>query len=402
MPTANTEQSLAMAPSTSRRRNARLRKWAVQGAIIAVVAGLVVWLALAVRAALAKKGVEFSFGYLFDRADISLTEGISIHWDGLKPVIEPFVSGDQNVQALVAGLFNTIKVAIWAIIFSTVIGTAIGVGRLSSNWLLRNLSFGIVEFVRNTPLLIQIVFWYFAVVLRFPPAGAAANWYGTLITSRSGIFLPAIQVAETWEWPAVIALCLAVTLLAAALHQGVRTRTGLILVAGAVAASIIAAVIGFPLQVEYPVATRFGASGGIAITPELAAILLAIVINSSAYVAEIVRGAIDALPKGQWEAAASLGLSRRDKLRDIVLPQVFRIVLPSLGNRYISLTKDTSLGIAIGFPDLFNVNGTVSNQTGRNLEGIVIVMLAYLLLSWLISAAVNIANRRLNRQGVKR
>jgi ABC-type amino acid transport system permease subunit len=128
----------------------------------------------------------------------------------------------------------------------------------------------------------------------------------------------------------------------------------------------------------------------------MTALLLAIVVNSSAYVAEIVRGAIESLPKGQWEASASLGLSRSHTLRDIILPQVFRIVLPSLANRYISLTKDTSLGIAIGFPDLFNVYGTVSNQTGRNLEGVVIVMLTYLALSWIISGCVNGLNARVN------
>ncbi|WP_246692992.1 ABC transporter permease subunit [Methylobacterium sp. WL64] len=111
--------------------------------------------------------------------------------------------------------------------------------------------------------------------------------------------------------------------------------------------------------------------------------------------AEIVRGAIDALPKGQWEAAAALGLSRSSTLQEIVLPQVFRVVLPSLGNRYISLMKDTSLGIAIGYPDLFNVYGTVSNQTGRNLEGVLIVMVTYLVLSWLISSVVNLLNRRI-------
>ena len=156
------------------------------------------------------------------------------------------------------------------------------------------------------------------------------------------------------------------------------------------------------MSFDLPVATRFGARGGVALSPEMTAILLAITVNSSAFVAEIVRGAIDSLPKGQWEAAASLGLSRPDTLRDIILPQVFRIVLPSLANRYISLTKDTSLGIAIGFPDLFNVYGTVSNQTGRNLEGVVIVMLTYLALSWIISVCVNTLNARINGQGETR
>jgi ABC-type amino acid transport system permease subunit len=185
-----------------------------------------------------------------------------------------------------------------------------------------------------------------------------------------------------------------VLVVASVVLRGLRLR--LILLAVAIAALIAAVFIGFPLGLDLPVATRFGARGGFAISPEMTALLLAIVVNSSAYVAEIVRGAIESLPKGQWEASASLGLSRSHTLRDIILPQVFRIVLPSLANRYISLTKDTSLGIAIGFPDLFNVYGTVSNQTGRNLEGVVIVMLTYLALSWIISACVNGINARVN------
>jgi ABC-type amino acid transport system permease subunit len=131
-------------------------------------------------------------------------------------------------------------------------------------------------------------------------------------------------------------------------------------------------------------------------------LLLALIVNGAAYLAEIVRGAIEALPRGQWEAAAALGLSRAETIRQIILPQVFRIVLPSFGNQYISLTKSTSLGIAIGYPDLFNVYGTISNQTGRNLEGILIVMLIYLLLSWVISALVNFANARLVAAGAGR
>jgi general L-amino acid transport system permease protein len=131
----------------------------------------------------------------------------------------------------------------------------------------------------------------------------------------------------------------------------------------------------------------------------MSAILTAIIVNSTAYIAEIVRGAIEGLPKGQWEAAASVGLSRRDTIRDVILPQVFRIILPSLANRYISLTKDTSLGIAIGFPDLFNVSGTVANQSGHSLETVLIVMAVYLLLSWIISALISYANARVTLEG---
>ncbi|WFU84274.1 ABC transporter permease subunit [Bradyrhizobium sp. CIAT3101] len=370
-------------------------KWLVQAAIVIAVAGLVIWLGLAVREALARKGIQFSFGYLGNVANFSLSEGVVPSFAGGWPILEPFSPSNTNLQALFAGLWNSLKVALSAIVLCTMFGTLVGIGRLSTNWLVRNLCFGLVEAIRNTPLLIQIVFWYFAVVLRFPPASAASNWFGGLLASRSGVFLPGLAVSERAGAASWGLLAAAFALVAACvILRGLRLR--LIFLAAAIAALIVAAVIGFPLGLDLPVATRFGARGGFAISPEMTALLIAIVVNSSAYVAEIVRGAIESLPKGQWEASASLGLSRSHTLRDIILPQVFRIVLPSLANRYISLTKDTSLGIAIGFPDLFNVYGTVSNQTGRNLEGVVIVMLTYLALSWIISACVNGLNARVN------
>lgn len=383
------------------RRFAFASRWLLQAMVVAVVAGLAVWLGLAVREALARKGIQFSFGYLSAAANISLSEGLTLTFDGLRPILEPFMPSHANAQALVAGLWNTLKVALAAILLCTVFGTLVGIGRLSTNWLVRNLSFALVECVRNTPLLIQIVFWYFAVVLRFPPANAASKWLGGLIVSQSGVFLPGLAISEeagpvTWSLLGLAALAALAALASFRVRGRPRKRACLALSAASIVAS---ALLGFPLALDLPAATRFGANGGMALSPELTAILLAIVVNSSAYVAEIVRGAIDSLPKGQWEAAASLGLSRSHTLRDIVLPQVFRIVLPSLANRYISLTKDTSLGIAIGFPDLFNVYGTVSNQTGRNLEGVVIVMLTYLALSWIISACVNALNARVNARG---
>ena len=370
-------------------------KWLLQAAIVIAVAALVIWLGLAVREALARKGIQFSFGYLGNVANFSLSEGFVPAREGNWLVLELFSPTHTNLQALFAGLWNSLKVALSAIVLCTMFGTLVGIGRLSTNWLVRNLCFGLVEAIRNTPLLIQIVFWYFAVVLRFPPANAASNWFGGLLASRSGVFLPGLAMSEragSASWGLLAAAV--VLVVASVVLRGLRLR--LILLAVAIAALIAAAFIGFPLGLDLPVATRFGARGGFAISPEMTALLLAIVVNSSAYVAEIVRGAIESLPKGQWEASASLGLSRSHTLRDIILPQVFRIVLPSLANRYISLTKDTSLGIAIGFPDLFNVYGTVSNQTGRNLEGVVIVMLTYLALSWIISGCVNGLNARVN------
>jgi His/Glu/Gln/Arg/opine family amino acid ABC transporter permease subunit len=369
--------------------------------IVGLAVALVVWFAVAIRSALARKGVQFSFDYLLQPAGVNLSEGAALVFRDGWPSLADFQPSDSNLQALFAGLTNALRVALTAIVASTVLGTLLGVGRLSTNWLVRNLSFGLVEFVRNTPLLIQLVFWYFAVVLKFPPATAAASLFGSLIVSQSGVFVTWLAASDAAS-PASSA-CLAIAALAlclAWLPTSRPARWGLAAVAGLALATSVG--LGFPLAFDVPVKTRFGASGGLTMSPEMTALLLAITINSSAYVAEIVRGAIDALPRGQWEASSALGLSRGATLRDIILPQVFRVVLPSLGNRYIGLTKDTSLGIAIGFPDLFNVSGTIANQTGRNLEGVILVMLAYLVLSWAISVAVNLVNRRVNQPRASR
>lgn len=381
----------------AQRAIGRLRRILVQAAVVALVVLAVAAFVFAIRHTLAKQGIGFGFDYLGRASNINLSEGLGLRLDGWATWFEPLDSTSSNAEMLLAGLFNTLKVAVTAIVTSTIIGVAIGVGRLSTNWLIRKLCFAVVEFVRNTPLLVQLVFWYFAVVLQFPPITAASAAYGSLLVSQAGIYLPALAVADGASSLSMGMLLAASTLFLLASMFRTLGRVGRLTCLGFAVAAIGTSVwLGFPLVLDAPTVGRFGASGGVGLSPEMAALLLAITFNSAAYTAEIVRGAIEALAKGQWEASSALGMSRRDALRDIVLPQVFRVVLPSLGNRYISLTKDTSLGIAIGYPDLFNVSGTVANQTGRNLEGVVIVMVAYLLLSWVISGGINLLNLRLN------
>lgn len=388
-----TEPRLPLRRSAWSRRRKRIKHDLVQVAIIAVMIGVAIAFAIAVRNGLARHGISFSFDYLWQAARFDISEGKTLDLSGSIPSLSNFTPADSNAQALLTGLFNTIKVALLGILFSTILGTMLGVGRLSTNWVVRQVSFGVIEFIRNTPLLIQLVFWYFAVVLQFPPLAAAAKFYGGVIISQQGSYMPWPMLAEGATTPSIIALLAGVALAIATLFLKARPR--LIALALALAGIALAIALGFPLALDYPVANRFRASGGISVSPEMAALLLAIVVNSASYIAEIVRGSIEAIHKGQWEAAAALGLSRRNTLGDIILPQVFRVILPSLGNQYINLTKNTALGIAIGFPELFNIYGTIANQTGRTLEGIIIVMVTYLLLSWIISGVVNFINSRL-------
>jgi His/Glu/Gln/Arg/opine family amino acid ABC transporter permease subunit len=380
----------AMTHSVRTRR--RLLRSVRQGAIVLSVLTAVVWFAMAVRAGLARNGIAFDMGFLTQPAGFDISEGLVFASDGLRR----FQSGDSNAQALLAGFGNTVKTAVLAIALSTVLGTLLGVGRLSHNWLVRQSAFGLVEFVRNTPMLIQLVFWYFGVVLKLPPVQEASRWFGGVIASQQGVFLPGLWVASEASTGSVLALIAGLLALAAGLawQRGRWPLLGLALVA-----FVASAATGFPLSISTPTVDGFAVTGGINASPEFSALLLGLTVYTAAFIAEIVRGAILALPRGQWEASAALGMTRFATFREVVVPQVYRVVLPAFGNQYISLAKTTSLGIAIGYPDLFNVYGTVSNQSGRSLEGVIVAMLAYLLLSWVISAVVNLVNGRMLRKG---
>jgi His/Glu/Gln/Arg/opine family amino acid ABC transporter permease subunit len=387
---------VAATPGLRQRRRAL---WAVkQALIVLVVVALLTWLALSVRAGLAKNGIGFDMGFLAQSANFDISDGHVFTLDGVRP----FVSSNTNAQALIAGFFNTVKTSLVSIVLATILGLVVGMGRVSHNWLVRQLTFGFVELVRNTPLLIQLVFWYFAVILKMPALTEASRWFGGVMLSQQGVFIPGVVAAagaSIWSiWSIWALLAGVVFLVGAVASRKRRVLYGCMGVAGVFAT----AVLGFPIEFSVPRVDGYGVTGGLSVSPEFAALLLGLSVYTSAFIAEIVRGAILSLPKGQWEAASALGLSRRHAFSDIVVPQVFRVVLPAFGNQYISLAKTTSLGIAIGFSDLFNVYGTVANTSGRNLEGVIVVMLAYLLLSWTISALVNVLNRQLLRAGGER
>jgi general L-amino acid transport system permease protein len=344
--------------------------------------------------ALFSTGMRFSLDYLRNIAGIELSQGETLALVHGWPTWRNFSASDTNAQALLAGLLNTLTVSLMAIVAATVLGFLAGLGRFSTNWLIRTLLFFGIEVTRNTPLMIQIMFWYFGVILMLPPISGASGLFGDIFVGLQGIYLPRIVtlVPGTNALLLVLFAFVLLILYATSVRPGRRQRTLLWL---AIAAFVLSIIPRIPLAIDLPEATRFGALGGLNIRPEFSALLLAISVNSAAYIAEIVRGAINAIPTVQGEAATALGLTRCQILRQIILPQVLRIALPALGNQYVSLAKNTSLGIAIGFSDLFSVAGTVVNQTARTLETFLILMASYVLLSFAISAVVNLANSRL-------
>ncbi|MBP6019946.1 MAG: ABC transporter permease subunit [Burkholderiaceae bacterium] len=378
-------------------RGKRALRMLLQLAIILAVLAVLYWIGHSINVGLGKNGIGFSLRFLTQPAGFDISEGVTLDFGGLGPLVRDFLSSDSNIQALMTGAINAIKAALLGMFFATVLGVLIGVGRLSKNWLLRQLSFLFVEFIRNTPPLIQLVFWYFAVVLQLPGLAQAGQWFG-VIASQQGVYLPTISLNDGVSLVSLSLLVLGALCLVAWLVLS-RWKMRFYLLLAAPVFFLIAQYVGAPLALDLPQAKRFSVVGGYSISPELAAMLLGLIIYKAAFIAEIVRGAMLSLPAGQWEAAQALGMSHRDCLRDVILPQVNRIVLPAFGNQYISLAKNTSLGIAIGFPDLFNVYGTVANQSGRSLEGMIVVVLAYLVLSWSISAVVNVCNYRLLKAG---
>jgi len=336
------------------------------------------------------------YRYLLNRAGIDLSEGSTIALEEGLPGFARFGPEMANWQALLAGLFNNLKIIVVALVASTLLGTLVGVALLSRNALVRALSFGYVELIRNTPLLVQLVFWYFAIILSFPPVSAAIDLYGWLIVSRRGISFPGLSVVESGWLSIILAACVLVLV---CWYLWRRPGPGRLPIALLSFGALIAAIpiVGSPVELSFPVVKRFSVAGGIGLSAELTGMLLALVVFTAAYIAEIIRGVILSVPRGQSEAAQALGLSNRHTMQDVILPQVYRVVLPALSNQYVSLAKNTSLGIAIGYPDLFNVSGTIANQTGRNFESILLVMLAYLLVSWTIiggTSAINAALRR--------
>ena len=308
-------------------------------------------------------------------------------------------------RAFWVGLLNTLLVAVLGIVAATVIGFVIGIARLSSNWLVARLAGAYVEIVRNLPLLLQLFFWYAAVLQTLPSPRQSHVLPGGAFLNVRGLYLPAPVPQPGF---AAVALALAAGLaLAVAAWWWARRRqaltgerfpalwTGLSAVVGLPLLAFLAA--GSPLRFDYPELQGFNFQGGITVLPELIALLLGLSIYTASFIAEIVRAGILGVSKGQTEAAQALGLSKGQTLRLVVIPQAARIIIPPLTSQYLNLTKNSSLAVAIGYPDLVNVfAGTVLNQTNKHaVEVILITMGVFLTLSLLTSLFMNWFNRRM-------
>jgi general L-amino acid transport system permease protein len=306
-------------------------------------------------------------------------------------------------RAFWVGLLNTLLIAALGIVFATVLGFAIGIARLSRNWLLSRMAGAYVEIIRNLPLLLQLLFWYNAVLKALPELRDSIVLPGRGFLNNRGLFLPQPVPAAEFRWTLLALLIGVVAAIAFRIWAKRRQqRTGeqapVLSVTLALVIALPVAVFaatGFPIEFNYPDMGRFNIRGGIELLPEFMALLFGLVIYTAAFIAEVVRAGILAVPKGQTEAAYSLGLRPGPTLRLVVVPQAMRVIVPPLTSQYLNLTKNSSLAVAIGYPDLVQIfAGTVLNQTGQAVEVVVITMAVYLTISLVTSLLMNIYNRR--------
>jgi general L-amino acid transport system permease protein len=341
-------------------------------------------------------GLTLNLNFLQNEAGFGISEGI------------PYEPSDTYLKAFCVGILNTLKVSIIGIICATFLGLFFGIARLSSNWLIRTIATIYVECFRNIPLLLQILFWYTAAVGQLPRVRESISLFGGAFINNRGIYLPSPEPTsglKIWMWFLGAGLLLAVILYIVRWRQLQQLDRPGFRAKWALPAFLILALCGWfltpgrPFTLDLPVLQGFNYRGGMRFTPEFSALLIALSIYTSAFIAEIVRSGIQSVIKGQKEAARSVGLNESQTLRLVVLPQAVPIIVPPLTSQYLNLAKNSSLAVAIAFPDLFGIGSTMMNQTGQSIPVFAMVMVSYLVMSLTTSAAMNWYNRRITRIG---
>ncbi len=372
----------------------KVRSIAYQVALCAVVAFLIYVAARNAITNLERAHIASGFGFWHNTAGFDISQTL----------IEYSAQGSTYGRAFWVGLLNTLLVAGLGVIFATIIGFIIGIARLSKNWLVSKAATGYVETIRNIPLLLQLLFWYNAVLKTLPEMRDSYKIPGGLVLNNRGLFLPNPIFGPGFVW--VVVAFFAGIVASIAFYIWARKRqeqTGQQAPVFAAAIGLIVGlpilvliVLGFPLSFGFPQAGRFNISGGLEVLPEFAALLFGLSIYTAAFIAEVVRAGILAVSRGQTEAAYSLGLKPQPTLRLVTVPQAMRVIIPPLTSQYLNLTKNSSLAVAIGYPDLVQVfTGTVLNQTGQAVEVVAITMAVYLTISLVTSLLMNIYNSRI-------
>ncbi|MEM6161739.1 amino acid ABC transporter permease [Erwinia sp. P6884] len=373
--------------------NPAVRAWLFQIIAVAAVAGVAGYLIHNTVTNLANRGITSGFGFLERSAGFGIVQHLI-----------DYTEGDTYARVFLVGLTNTLLVSALCIVFASFLGFFIGLARLSDNWLLRKISTVYIEIFRNIPPLLQIFFWYFAVLRNLPGPRQALSAMDLAFVSNRGLYIPWPEYASG-TWPFIIALLLAAfgSLFLFRYNRAFQLKTGQLRPTWPAA---IVMLILFPLIAHWgfgpamhwniPELRGFNFRGGFALIPELAALTLALSVYTSSFIAEVIRAGIQSVPHGQQEAARSLGLPNPVTLRQVIIPQAMRVIIPPLTSQYLNVVKNSSLAAAIGYPDMVSLfAGTVLNQTGQAIETIAITMGVYLIISLTISLLMNIYNRKI-------
>jgi general L-amino acid transport system permease protein len=364
-----------------------------QAALLALVALVIGGMAWNAADALQRQNIASGFGFLNNTAGFD--------------VVQTLVAYDETStygRVLLVGVLNTLLVAVIGVVLATALGLSVGIGQISSNWLVARLCRAYVEVMRNVPLLLQLFFWYFAVLRALPGPRDSWSLLGSAFLNNRGLYLPRPLAEPGFD---VVVVAFAVGLIAAAAYAHLqrlkRDRTGrseptvrYALALMCLPVFVAAAIMQFPVRFSWPELAGFDFEGGFTVLPELIALVIALSTYTSGYIAEIFRAGIQGVPKGQVEASGALGLTSSQALRLVIIPQALRQIIPPLTSQYLNLTKNSSLAVAIAYPDLVSVfAGTTLNQTGQAIEIIAITMAVYLAFSLLTSAAMNWYNSRI-------
>jgi general L-amino acid transport system permease protein len=374
-------------------RDERVLRIATQVISAIVVLGLLFWGITNVINAAENRGLSLGFDFLQEAAGFPIGESDL-----------PYDTSRSFLYAFLVGLLNTLKVSIVGIFFATILGTIVGIARLSSNWLVNRIALVYIEFHRNIPLLVLLLLWYRGFFTRLPDVVDSITLPGPVYLSQRGLQLTWPRLTPTGS-PFVIAIVLGLILaiIAWAYLRRMQERTGrstyfayvslgLLIIIPAIGLILAG---GDPFEADVPVLSGFNFDGGYQLTPEFAALLVGLVTYTAAFIAEVVRAGIQAVDRGQLEAARAIGLSYSQLLSLVIIPQAMRVIIPPLISQYLNLTKNSSLAVFIGYPELFFIGKTTINQAGRAVQIFILIMAVYLSISLITSLILNIYNRRI-------
>ncbi len=365
------------------------RAWCYQILLALLLVGFCGWLYHNVVENLQTQRITTGFAFLKQSAHFAIGE-----------TLIDYTPRDSYARAVLVGLLNTLYVMACGIVLATVLGFIVGLGRVSKNWLLKKLAEGYVELLRNVPVILQVIFW--AVTIRnLPSPRGAIELAGAGYLTNRGLTFAVLQADPGWLWTLwALATGVVLSLALAMLARRLRERSGRLLPVGRLRMLLLVGLpllvwwlSGAPHAIDRPELRGFNFRGGFTISPEFTALLLGIALYSSAFIAEIVRAGIQSVPKGQLEAARSLSFSPWHVIRHVIIPQAMRVIVPPLASQYVSLAKNSSIAVVVGYPELANISNTLMNQTGQALEAIAIMMVVYLIISITTSLLMNIFNR---------